>query len=60
MSGAIGAKYGYTRAAGFNVATIDERRGNKIVVVIFGARSSASLVAMTARLADRSFKKFSN
>ena len=58
ISGAIGAKYGYTRAAGFNVATMVERRGKKIVVVIFGARSSASLVAMTARLADMSFKKF--
>ena len=58
MTGAIGAKCGYTRAAGLNAATIVERRRNKIVVVIFGARSSASLVSMTAQLADVSFKKF--
>ena len=58
ISGATGAKYGYTRAAGFNAATMVERRGNKIVVVIFGARSSASLVVMAARLADMSFNKF--
>ena len=58
ISGATGAKYGYTRAAGFNAATMVERRGKKIVVVVFGARSLASLVARTARLVDLSFNKF--
>ena len=58
ISGATGAKYGYTRAAGFNAATMVERRGKKIVVVVFGARSSASLVARTAQLVDLSFNKF--
>ena len=57
IPGITGAKYGYTRAAGFSAAVSVKRRGREIVVVVFGARSTASLLARVEQLTDLGFKK---
>ena len=56
IPGITGAKYGYTRAAGFSAAVSVKRRGREVVVVVFGARSTASLVARVEQLVDLVFK----
>ena len=43
IQGVRGAKYGYTRAAGFCSAVYVQRRDKEVVAVIFGARSTATL-----------------
>ena len=57
IPGITGAKYGYTRAAGFNAAVSVKRRGREVIVVVFGARSTVSLVRRIERLTDLGFKK---
>ena len=57
IPGITGAKYGYTRAAGFCAAASVKRHGREIVVVVFGARSTASLLARVEQLTDLGFKK---
>lgn len=57
MNGIKGAKYGYTRAAGFSSAVFVERRGKKVVAVILGARSTAQLYKRMAKLVDNAFVK---
>ena len=55
LRGTEGAKYGYTRAAGFNTAAIVRHRDMSIVVVVFGARSTSTLNKQVATLADKAF-----
>ena len=55
MRGIKGAKYGYTRAAGFNSVVFVERRGKKVVAVVLGERSTASLYKKMAKLVDQGF-----
>lgn len=55
MRGIKGAKYGYTRAAGYSSAVYVERRGKKIVAVILGERSTARLYKRMAQLVDQGF-----
>ena len=55
MNGIKGAKYGYTRAAGFSSAVYVERRGKKVVAVIFGERSTAQLYKRMATIVDAGF-----
>ena len=57
MEGIKGAKYGYTRAAGFSSAVYVERRGKSVVAVVFGERSTALLYRRMAKLVDMSFAK---
>jgi D-alanyl-D-alanine carboxypeptidase len=57
LRGTEGAKYGYTRAAGFNTAAIVRHRDMGIVVVVFGARSTATLNKQVAMLADKAFSE---
>ena len=57
INGIKGAKYGYTRAAGFSSAVFVERRGKKVVAVILGARSTAQLYKRMAKLVDNAFVK---
>jgi len=56
MQGIQGAKYGYTRAAGFSSAVYVERRGKKLVGVIFGERSTARLYKRMSTLIDQAFE----
>ena len=55
IEGITGAKYGYTRAAGFNGAVYVQRRDREIVAVIFGAKSTSSLVKQMGEIIDHSF-----
>ena len=58
LRGTEGAKYGYTRAAGFNTAAIVSHRNRRIVVVVFGARSTATLNKQVAMLANKGLTEF--
>ena len=55
MQGNKGAKYGYTRAAGFSSVVYVERRGKKVVAVVLGERSTAQLYKRMAQLVDQGF-----
>ena len=57
MRGIKGAKYGYTRAAGYSSAVYVERRGKKVVAVVLGERSTARLYNRMAQLVETSFEK---
>jgi len=57
LRGTEGAKCGYTRAAGFNTAAVVRHRDMGIVVVVFGARSTATLNKQVATLADKAFSE---
>ena len=55
--GADGIKTGYTRAAGFNLVASAERGGERIIVTVFGGRSTAQRNAKVAELMDLGFKR---
>ncbi len=55
--GADGIKTGYTRAAGFNLVSSAERDGKRVIVAVFGGKSSASRNAEVIRLMDLGFSK---
>ena len=55
--GADGIKTGYTRAAGFNLVSSAQRGGKRVIVSVFGGKSSASRNAEVARLMDLGFAK---
>ena len=55
IHGIRGAKYGFTRAAGFNGAVYVQRRDKQVVAVVFGARSTATLVKRIDKLVDDGF-----
>jgi D-alanyl-D-alanine carboxypeptidase len=55
--GADGIKTGYTRAAGFNLVSSAERGGERVIVAVFGGKSSASRNAEVMRLMDLGFQK---
>ena len=52
IKGIQGAKYGYTRAAGFNGATYVTRGNKKVVAVIFGGRSTATMIKRMHQIID--------
>lgn len=53
--GADGLKTGYIRASGFNLITSAERRGDKIIGVVMGGRTSRSRDQHMMKLLDRAF-----
>jgi D-alanyl-D-alanine carboxypeptidase len=53
--GADGIKTGYTRAAGFNLVSSAQRGDRRVIVSLFGGRSSASRNAEVMRLMDVGF-----
>ncbi|MCX7558579.1 D-alanyl-D-alanine carboxypeptidase [Sulfitobacter sp. F26204] len=55
--GADGIKTGYTRAAGFNLTASAERGNERIIVTVFGGKSTASRNAEVARLMDMGFRR---
>jgi D-alanyl-D-alanine carboxypeptidase len=58
IDGIQGAKYGITRAAGYNGAVYVERRNKKFVAVIFGARSTATLVKQMEKIVSDAFSLY--
>ncbi|MEL7254137.1 MAG: D-alanyl-D-alanine carboxypeptidase family protein [Pseudomonadota bacterium] len=55
--GADGIKTGYTRAAGFNLTASAERGGERIIVTVYGGRSTSSRNAKVAELLDLGFRR---
>jgi D-alanyl-D-alanine carboxypeptidase len=55
--GADGIKTGYTRAAGFNLVASAQRGQERIIVTVFGGRSSATRNAKVAELMDLGFRR---
>ncbi|PJJ85837.1 D-alanyl-D-alanine carboxypeptidase [Brevirhabdus pacifica] len=56
-TGADGIKTGYTRAAGFNLVASAERGQERVIVTVFGGRSSATRNAKVAELMDLGFRR---
>lgn len=55
--GADGIKTGYTRAAGFNLVASAQRGTERIIVTVFGGRSSVTRNAKVAELLDLGFRR---
>ena len=54
---ATAVKTGHTRAAGFNGAMIAEKRSDRIIVVVFGGKSTKTRNAQMIKLAELGFKQ---
>jgi len=57
---ATAVKTGYTRAAGFSGAMIAEKRSDRIIVVVFGGKSTKTRNAQMIKLAELGFKELDN
>jgi len=57
IEGITGAKYGYTRAVGFNGAAFVQRGDKKVVAVVFGERTTKLLVNQLNLILDIVFPK---
>ena len=57
---ATAVKTGHTRAAGFNGAMIAEKRSDRIIVVVFGGKSTKTRNAQMVKLADLGFRQLYN
>ena len=55
--GADGIKTGYTRAAGFNLVASAQRGNERIIVTVFGGRSTSTRNAKVAELMDLGFRR---
>lgn len=55
--GADGIKTGYTRAAGFNLTASAERGNERIIVTVFGGKSTTSRNEKVAELMDLGFRR---
>ena len=55
--GTDGIKTGYIRASGFNLVASAERGGRRLIVVVFGGKSSRSRDAHAADLLNRGFTR---
>ncbi|WP_284378980.1 D-alanyl-D-alanine carboxypeptidase [Amylibacter marinus] len=58
--GADGIKTGYTNAAGFNLVASAQRGNKRVIVAMFGGRSSATRNARVAELLDMGFNRVPN
>lgn len=54
--GADGIKTGFTNAAGYNLTAMAERNGVRLIVTVFGARSSQDRLRRVSQLMDRGFR----
>ena len=54
---ASAVKTGYTRASEFSGAMIAEKRSDRIIVVVFGGKSTKTRNEQMVKLADLGFKK---
>ncbi len=55
--GAVAAKTGYTRAAGFNGVLLAQRENERIITVVFGGKSTTTMIAQISKLTDLGFRK---
>jgi D-alanyl-D-alanine carboxypeptidase len=56
IEGVSGAKYGYTRAAGYSSVAYVERRGKRIVVAVLGEKSKTALTARMSSVIDAAYE----
>ena len=55
--GADGIKTGYTRAAGFNLVASAQRNQERVIVTVFGGKSTKTRNAQVAKLMDLGFRE---
>jgi len=55
--GADGIKTGYIRASGFNLVASAQKRGQRLIGVIFGGRSPNARDRLMTKILDKSFRK---
>jgi len=58
VEGVDGIKTGYTRASGFNLATMAERNGHRVIVVVLGGETAASRDAQVAYLIEGAYEEY--
>lgn len=58
VEGVDGIKTGYTRASGFNLATMAERDGRRVIVVVLGGETAAARDAQVAYLIEGAYEEF--
>ena len=58
VEGVDGIKTGYTRASGFNLATMTERDGRRVIVVVLGGETSAARDAQVAYLIEGAYEEY--
>ena len=57
---ATAVKTGYTRASGFSGVMIAEKRNDRIIIVVFGGKSTKTRNAQMIKLAELGFRKLDN
>ena len=57
---ATAVKTGYTRASGFSGAMIADKMSDRIIVVVFGGKSTKTRNAQMIKLAELGFKELDN
>ncbi len=58
IEGVDGIKTGYTRASGFNLASMAERDGRRVIVVVLGGETATSRDAQVAYLIEGAYQEF--
>jgi D-alanyl-D-alanine carboxypeptidase len=58
VEGVDGIKTGYTRASGFNLATMAERNGRRIIVVVLGGESASARDAQVTYLIEGAYEEY--
>lgn len=58
VEGVDGIKTGYTRASGFNLATMAERNGRRVIVVVLGGETAAARDAQVAYLVEGAYQEY--
>lgn len=58
VEGVDGIKTGYTRASGFNLATMAERNGRRVIVVVLGGETARSRDAQVTYLVEGAYEEF--
>lgn len=58
VDGVDGIKTGYTRASGFNLASMAERGGRRVIVVVLGGETAAARDAQVAYLIEGAFQEY--
>jgi len=58
VEGVDGIKTGYTRASGFNLATMAERNGHRVIVVVLGGETASARDAQVAYLVEGAYQEY--
>lgn len=58
VEGVDGIKTGYTRASGFNLASMAERNGRRVIVVVLGGETATARDAQVAYLIEGAYQEF--